>query len=60
MFGLGAVGLSVIQACKERGAKYIVGVDINSTKFDIAKKLGATDCFNSKEIPDIKDYLLKL
>lgn len=33
VFGLGAVGLAVVQACKMRGAKKIVGVDLNSDKF---------------------------
>lgn len=36
VFGLGAVGLAVIQAAKIAGATDIVGVDINSKKFDIA------------------------
>lgn len=34
------------------GATYIVGVDINAKKFEIAKQFGATDCFNSLEVPD--------
>jgi Zn-dependent alcohol dehydrogenase len=33
VFGLGAVGLAVIQASKAAGASVIVGVDINSKKF---------------------------
>ncbi len=60
IFGLGAVGLSVIQACKEQGATKIVGVDLNSNKFELASKLGATECVNPSEIggKTIKDYLL--
>ena len=42
VFGLGAVGLSVIQAAKFAGATTIVGVDINPDKFDACMKLGAT------------------
>lgn len=47
VFGLGAVGLAVIQAAKAAGATFIVGVDINSKKFDVAFDMGATDCVNS-------------
>ena len=42
VFGLGALGLSVIQAAKLAGAHYIVGVDINDAKFVKAKEMGAT------------------
>ena len=37
VFGLGALGLSVIQAAKKAGANDIVGVDINDAKYEIAK-----------------------
>jgi len=46
VFGLGAVGLSVIQGAKMRGAKRIFAIDTNPGKFDIATQLGATDCVN--------------
>jgi S-(hydroxymethyl)glutathione dehydrogenase/alcohol dehydrogenase len=46
VFGLGGVGLSVIQGAKMARAKRIIGVDTNPVKFDIAKKMGATDCVN--------------
>ena len=46
VFGLGAVGLSCVQAAKMRGASRIIVVDVNETKFDIAKQLGATDVVN--------------
>ena len=60
VFGLGAVGLAVIQAAKAAGAKDIVGIDINDKKFEIAKKFGATDCVNSLtcEGKDIKKALM--
>lgn len=51
MFGLGAVGLAIIQACKHRGATRIFAVDINESKFDIARSLGATDCVNPTKLP---------
>ena len=49
VFGLGAVGMAVIQAAKAVGANAIVGIDVNPKKFDLAKKLGATDCINPKD-----------
>ena len=58
VWGLGAVGLSVIQAAKLQGAKYIYGIDINSEKFEIAKKLGATECINPKDAK-AKDVLIE-
>jgi S-(hydroxymethyl)glutathione dehydrogenase / alcohol dehydrogenase len=51
VFGLGAVGLAVIQAAKARAASRIFAVDVNSSKFDMAKRLGATDAINPMELP---------
>jgi len=36
------------------GASKIIAVDVNPAKFDVAKKLGATDCVNPKDIGDSK------
>ncbi|CAN8065067.1 unnamed protein product [Agarophyton chilense] len=49
VFGLGGVGLSVVQGAKLAGASSIYVVDVNPSKFDIAKQLGATHCVNPKE-----------
>jgi S-(hydroxymethyl)glutathione dehydrogenase/alcohol dehydrogenase len=49
VFGLGAVGLAVIQAAKVRGAKRIFAVDVNPGKFASAQAFGATDCVNPKD-----------
>ena len=43
VFGLGAVGLAVVQAAKIAGASRIIGIDLNKDKFAIAAKLGCTD-----------------
>jgi S-(hydroxymethyl)glutathione dehydrogenase/alcohol dehydrogenase len=48
IFGLGGIGLSAIIGARMAGAGRIIGVDINESKFDLAKKLGATDCINPK------------
>ena len=46
VFGLGALGLAVIQAAKKAGASDIVGVDINESKFEAAKAMGADHFVN--------------
>eukprot|EP00934_Nitzschia_sp_Nitz4_P002346 Nitzschia sp. Nitz4//scaffold102_size76354//74059//76187//NITZ4_005646-RA/size76354-snap-gene-0.144-mRNA-1//-1//CDS//3329532291//2346//frame0 len=50
VFGLGAVGLAVVQGAKMAGASRIIAVDINNGKFEMAKQLGATDFVNPKRI----------
>lgn len=52
VWGLGAVGLATIMGCKRAGAGRIIGVDINPTKFEIAKEFGATECINPKDHTD--------
>ncbi|TFJ80279.1 hypothetical protein NSK_008422 [Nannochloropsis salina CCMP1776] len=52
VFGLGAVGLAVVQAAKIRKARRIFAVDTNPKKFEMAVQLGATDCLNPNDIPD--------
>lgn len=46
VFGLGAVGMAVIQGAVMQGASRIIGVDINPAKFPLAMSLGATECIN--------------
>lgn len=46
VFGLGGVGLGVVQGAVEAGASRIIGVDLNPSKFELAKKLGVTDVVN--------------
>ena len=64
IFGLGAVGLAVIQACKDRKSSRIFAVDIDPSKFDMARSLGATDCINPMELPegfsDVQSYIVHL
>ncbi|XP_049764650.1 alcohol dehydrogenase class-3 [Schistocerca cancellata] len=49
IWGLGAVGLAVAMGCRAAGAKRIIGIDINPSKFEIAKKFGCTEFVNPKE-----------
>ena len=50
VFGLGAVGLAVIQGAKMAGASRIIAVDVNPEKFKTAIELGATDCVDSSKL----------
>ncbi len=49
VFGLGAIGLSVVQGAKLANAGRIIGIDINPDKFEFAEQLGATDFVNPKD-----------
>ena len=49
IFGLGGIGLSAIIGATMAGASRIIGIDINDSKFGLAKKLGATECINPKD-----------
>ncbi|ARU54744.1 S-(hydroxymethyl)glutathione dehydrogenase [Oleiphilus messinensis] len=52
VFGLGGIGLSVIQGAVLAKASRIIAVDINTEKFEMAKLLGATDFVNPSEYSD--------
>ena len=49
IFGLGGIGLSAIIGATMAGASRIIGIDINESKYELAKQLGATDCINPKD-----------
>ena len=49
VFGLGAIGLAAIQGLKKANAKRIIAIDINPEKWELAKKMGATDFVNPTE-----------
>ncbi|KPA53914.1 S-(hydroxymethyl)glutathione dehydrogenase [Photobacterium leiognathi subsp. mandapamensis] len=46
VFGLGGIGLAAIIGATMAKASRIIAIDINEDKFDLARKLGATDCVN--------------
>jgi len=51
VFGLGAVGLAVIEGAKLAGAKTIYAIDKNPDKFERARAFGATHCLNPDDYP---------
>jgi S-(hydroxymethyl)glutathione dehydrogenase/alcohol dehydrogenase len=61
VFGLGGIGLNVIQGSRMVGANKIVGVDINPDKKELAEKFGMTHFVNPKEVEgDLVPYLVDL
>ncbi len=61
VFGLGGIGLNVIQGARIAGADRIVGVDINPSKATLAQKFGMTHFVNPKEVEgDLVPYLVDL
>ncbi len=61
VFGLGGIGLNVIQGAKLVGANMIIGVDINPARQAIATKLGMTHFVNPQELDqDLVPYLVEL
>lgn len=52
VFGLGAIGLAVIQGARMARAERIIAVDVNPDKFELARQFGATDFVNPKDHSD--------
>lgn len=61
IFGLGGIGLSAVIGAVMAKASRIIAIDINESKFELAKKLGATDCINPKLFDKpIQDVIVEL
>ena len=60
VFGLGGIGLNVLQGAKMAGANRIVGVDINPAREEWGRKFGMTDFVNPKEVGDVVAYLVNM
>ncbi|MEP0520339.1 MAG: S-(hydroxymethyl)glutathione dehydrogenase/class III alcohol dehydrogenase [Hyphomicrobiales bacterium] len=61
VFGLGGIGLNVIQGCKLAGANMIVGVDMNNSKKEWGEKFGMTHFVNPSEAgDDLVSHLVEL
>ncbi|MBY0268318.1 MAG: S-(hydroxymethyl)glutathione dehydrogenase/class III alcohol dehydrogenase [Burkholderiales bacterium] len=61
VFGLGGIGLNVIQGARMAGANMIVGVDLNPSRKALAEKFGMTHFVNPKEVEgDLVPYLVNL
>ena len=60
VFGLGGIGLNVIQGAKMVGADKIIGVDLNPAREAMARKFGMTHFINPKDTPNVVDAIVQL
>ncbi len=60
VFGLGGIGLNVIQAARLVGADKIIGIDINPAREAIARRFGMTHFVNPKEVANVVDTIVQL
>ncbi|MCE3263218.1 MAG: alcohol dehydrogenase [Pseudoduganella sp.] len=60
VFGLGGIGLNVIQAARMVGADKIIGVDINPAREAMARQFGMTHFINPKDVENVVDAIVQL
>jgi len=61
IFGMGGIGLAAIIGATMAKASRIIAIDINESKFELARKLGATDCINPQKYDKpIQDVIVEL
>ena len=61
VFGLGGIGLAVIQGAVQARASRIIAIDNNSGKFELARRMGATECVNPTEhVEPIQDVIVAM
>ncbi len=60
VFGLGGIGLNVIQGARMVGADRIIGIDLNDDKRALAEQFGMTDFINPGEVGDVVEAIVDL
>jgi len=60
VFGLGGIGLNVIQGAKMVGADKIIGIDLNPEREAMARKFGMTHFINPKDVGNVVDAIVQL
>jgi S-(hydroxymethyl)glutathione dehydrogenase/alcohol dehydrogenase len=60
VFGLGGIGLNVIQGAKMVGADKIIGIDLNPGREAMARQFGMTHFINPKDVPNVVDAIVQL
>ncbi len=60
VFGLGGIGLNVIQGAQLVGAGRIIGVDLNPEKETLAREFGMTDFVNPKDVDDVVQHIVAM
>lgn len=59
VFGLGGIGLSVVQGAVMAGAERIIAVDTNPKKFELAGQLGATEFVDPSAVDDVEAAIIE-
>ena len=60
VFGLGGIGLNVVQGARLAGADKIIGVDLNPAREAMARRFGMTHFINPKEVPSVVEAIQQL
>jgi S-(hydroxymethyl)glutathione dehydrogenase/alcohol dehydrogenase len=60
VFGLGGIGLNVIQAARMIGADRIIGVDLNPGREEMARRFGMTHFINPRNVDNVVDAIIQL
>lgn len=60
VFGVGGVGLNIIQAADMVSAYPIIGIDLLDSKLEMAKRFGATHCFNADKTDDVNNDIRQI
>jgi S-(hydroxymethyl)glutathione dehydrogenase / alcohol dehydrogenase len=60
VFGLGGIGLNVVQGARMVGADRIIGVDTNPAKIELAKQFGMTDFINPREVDNVTGSIIDM
>ncbi len=60
VFGLGGIGLNVIQGARLVGADRIIGIDLNPEREKMAREFGMTDFINPKNVSDVVQEIIAL
>lgn len=60
VFGLGGIGLNVLQGLKLAGASRIIGVDLNPKREALGRKFGMTDFINPKDVENVTDHIVQM
>ncbi len=60
VFGLGGIGLNVVQGARLAGASRIIGIDINPRREALARQFGMTDFLNPKEVENVVDTIVQM
>ncbi len=60
VFGLGGVGVSVVQGAVLAGADRIIGIDVDRRKFELATQLGATDTIDPRDTDDVAEAIVEM